>query len=81
MPQSRKRHGHHEYKKAAGIPAAQRTKGRTLWALLFGAFGLIISFFAANNTYWVLAVGALLGAVIGYLVGKRMEQEAIKKEE
>ena len=74
MPQSRKRHGHHEYHKPADIPASQRTKGRITWAILFGVFGLFISFFAAEGNYVVLLIGALVGALIGYFVGKTMEK-------
>jgi len=76
MPQSRKRHGHHEYRKPSDIPAKQRTKGRATWAILFGVFGLLVGFFAAGDNYIVLAVGALLGAIIGYMIGRNMEKEA-----
>jgi len=76
MPQSRKRHGHHEYRKPADIPAKQRTKGRTTLAILFAVFGLIVSYFAAGNNYAALIIGALLGALIGYAVGRSMEKEA-----
>ncbi|MGN6399792.1 MAG: glycine zipper domain-containing protein [Flavisolibacter sp.] len=76
MPQSRKRPGHHEYRKPADIPARQRTKGRTTWAILFGVFGLIVSYFAAGDNYVALIIGALIGALIGYVVGKNMEKEA-----
>lgn len=74
MAQSRKRHGH-TYHKPANIPAKQRTKGRVIFALLFGAFGFIISLFAFNSYVGMLA-GILVGALIGYFVGKQMEQEA-----
>ena len=75
MPQSRKRHGHHEHQHPADIPAAQRTKGRIIWALLLGVFGLIIAWSASNN-YIAIIIGALAGAAIGYFIGKRMEQNA-----
>lgn len=76
MPQSRKRHGHHEYRKPSDIPAKQRTKGRITWAILFGVFGLLISFFAAGSNYIALVIGAFLGAAIGYVIGRNMEKEA-----
>jgi len=75
MPQSRKRHGHH-YQKPSDIPARQRTKGRIIWAILFAVFGLIITFFAAGDSYMALIIGAAIGGVIGYAVGKNMEQAA-----
>ncbi len=77
MPQSRKRHAHHEYQKPADIPATQRTKGRIIWAVLLGAFGLIIAWSASDNNVAVaLVIGALAGAVIGYFIGRRMEENA-----
>ena len=76
MPQSRKRHGHHEYRKPADIPAKQRTRGRITWAILLGVFGLLVGFFAGGDNYIALAIGALIGAVIGYAIGKNMEKEA-----
>lgn len=75
MPRSRKRHGH-EYHKPADIPAKQRTKGRIVWAILFGVFGLGIAFFASSQNYIALAIGGFLGAILGYVVGKNMEKEA-----
>lgn len=77
MPESRKRPGH-QYQKPADIPASQRVRGRVIWALLFGAFGLLIAFFIIDT--WVsLLIGALLGAIIGYYTGKAMEREAKHK--
>jgi len=78
MPQSRKRKGH-AFQKPADIPATQRTKGRYLWALLFGIFGLIMAWFGGGENYPVLVLATLAGGIIGYIVGKKMEQEAGKK--
>lgn len=74
MPQSRKRQGH-KYQKPSDIPASQRTKGRIIWAILFAVFGFVIAFFATDN-YIMLAVAALVAGLIGYTVGKNMEQAA-----
>jgi divalent metal cation (Fe/Co/Zn/Cd) transporter len=74
MPSSRKRQGHH-YQKPAAIPSKQRTDGRTFWAILIGIFGLFIAYFAAGNNAIALAIGALLGAVAGYYIGKSMEKD------
>ena len=79
MPSSRKRHGHHNYQKPASIPTKQRTDGRTFWAILFGIFGLFIAYFAAGNNALVLALGAAVGAVAGYFIGKSMEKDAVHK--
>ena len=76
MPKSRKRHGHHEYRRPSDIPAKQRTKGRVTWAILFGIFGLLVGFFAAGDNYPALVISVLLGAAIGYMIGKNIEKEA-----
>lgn len=77
MPQSRKRHGHH-YQKPADIPSKQRAKGRVIWAILFAVFGFVIALFASDENITALIIGALIGAAIGYLVGKNLEQTASK---
>ena len=76
MPESRKRQGHHEYKKPADIPAKQRAKGRILWAILLGVFGAIISYFAGGGNMIVLIIGAVAGGLIGFFIGKKMEEES-----
>ena len=77
MAKSRTRPGH-KYQKPADIPAKQRTKGRVVWAILFGVFGLAIAFFASNQNYIALVLGGLLGSVLGYIVGKNLEQETAR---
>ena len=47
MPESKKRPGH-PYRQPADIPAKERVKGKILWALLLGVFGLLIAYFAAG---------------------------------
>lgn len=74
MPQSKKRKGH-PFRKPSDIPARQRVKGRTIWALLLAAFGFIIGFFGSNSNYIVMALGLVIGAVAGYFIGKKMEKE------
>lgn len=75
MPQSRNRHGH-DFQKPAAIPARQRVKGRVIWAILFAVFGLLISWFAAGTNYVILTICAIVGAIIGYVIGKKMERDA-----
>ncbi len=74
MPESRKRPGH-LYQKPADIPARQRVKGKTIWALLFGVFGLFISYFAAGINYMILVAATLAAGILGYFIGKKMEKK------
>jgi uncharacterized membrane protein YfcA len=74
MPESRKRPGH-PYQKPADIPARQRVKGRTMWAILFGVFGLLIAYFAVGANYIVLTAVTLVAGIIGYIIGKKMEKK------
>jgi hypothetical protein len=74
MPESRKRPGH-PYHKPADIPASQRVRGRTFWALLFGFFGFFIAFFVAGTYYKILSITTLVSGFIGYLIGKKMEKK------
>ena len=74
MPESRNRPGHH-YHKPADVPAKQRVKGRILWAILLGVFGLLIALFAAGGNYSVLAIVTVISAIVGYLIGQKMEKD------
>jgi hypothetical protein len=76
MPESRKRPGHHDYKKPSSIPSRQRTKGRTIWAVLFAVFAVMFAYFAGGANYILLAVVAVIGGLAGYAVGKSMEKDA-----
>jgi hypothetical protein len=78
MPESRNRPGHHHQKKA-GIPSKQRVKGRVIWAILFAIFGFLIALFAAGENYAAWGIVAAIGAIIGYAIGKSMEQDAAHK--
>lgn len=78
MPRSRKRTGH-RYQKPSDIPSSQRTKGRIIWSILFAVFGLVIAFFASDNNTVALVIGAIVGAAVGYFIGKNMEGAASQK--
>jgi membrane protein YqaA with SNARE-associated domain len=78
MAESRKRKTHQQ-KRTAEIPASQRAKGRVVWAVLIAVFAVIIAYFSAGDDWTVLAIAAIIGAVLGYFIGKSMEQEAAHK--
>jgi hypothetical protein len=75
MPQSRKRRGH-RYQKPSDIPSSQRTKGRIIWAILFAVFGFALAFFGAGGKWAVLIIATVIAGLIGYAIGKNMEQSA-----
>ena len=79
MAQSRKRSGHHPHQKSSAVHARQRTNGRIVWALLFGVFGLLMAFFASDGYYVYLVIGAVLGCLLGYYIGRRMEEDVAHK--
>ncbi len=76
MPLSRKRAGNHQYKPQADIPASQRVKGRVMWAILCAIFAFLFAWFGAGENYIILSLATLSGAVLGYIIGKAMEQDA-----
>ena len=78
MPESRKRPGHHVHHNTSTTPGRPRSKGRIMWAILLGVFGLMVAFFAAGANYVALTAGAVIGALIGYGIGRSMESEARK---
>lgn len=78
MPESRNRPGHPHQKKA-DIPSKQRVKGRVIWAILFAIFGFLMALFAAGENYAVWGIVAAVAAIIGYVIGKNMEQDAAHK--
>lgn len=74
MAENKKRHGH-PYRKPADIPANERVKGKTFWAILLAVFGLLIAWLAAGKNYPVLIISTAGAAVLGWLIGMRMEKE------
>jgi uncharacterized membrane protein YfcA len=74
MPENKKRPGH-PYRKPADIPAKERVKGKTFWAILFAVFGLLIGILAAGANYLVLAIATIAGGIIGFIIGKKMEEK------
>ena len=75
MAQKRKHH-HHATPKHIDIPARQRTKGRIIWAILFAVFAVILTFFATSDSWVALMIAAIIGGLVGYVIGKNMEQAA-----
>ena len=75
MPESRNRPGHHPQQKESAVPASQRVKGRVIWAVLLAVFAGLVALFAAGENFIVLALAVVAGAIIGYILGKKMEKD------
>jgi len=79
MPQSRHRHKHHRQQPhdPARQPHAVKTARRkvvTIMVIFAGILGAIAALIGAGpDPVWLLT-GVLAGAVIGYLIGKRMSR-------
>ena len=78
MPQSRHRHKHPRH--LSGQPQAvkaaprQRRNPVTIMIVFVGLLGAIVALFAAgSDPVWLLA-GVVVGAVVGYFIGKRMSR-------
>ena len=79
MPQSRHRHKHHRPHPAD--PARQthavktaRKNPVTIMIVFVGLLGAIVALFAAgSDPVWLLA-GVVVGALVGYFIGKRMSR-------
>ena len=76
MPESRKRPGHHEHQVPADIPASQRVKGRVIWAILCAVFAFLIAYFGVGENWTVLVIATIVGAFIGFAIGRAMEKQA-----
>lgn len=74
MPASRKRKIPPKTKRSE-VPASQRVRARTIWAILLAIFGMAVAFFASGINYYAIAIGGLIGAFAGYFIGKQMAQD------
>lgn len=78
MPQSRHRHKHHRphpgQPHAVKTAPSQRKNPVTIMVIFVGLLGAIAALFAAgSNPVWLLA-GVVVGALVGYFIGKRMSR-------
>lgn len=79
MPQSRHRHKHHRHQPHDPVrqPHAVKTARRnpvTIMVIFAGILGAIAALIAAGPDLVWLITGVLVGAVIGYFIGKRMSR-------
>ena len=75
MPRSKTRKHHHEHHAPAKAERSQKNRSAVMFAvILCTVIGLGMAFFAAGSDPLWLAVGAVAGAGIGYLVGKQLDR-------
>ncbi|WP_143774484.1 NAD(P)(+) transhydrogenase (Re/Si-specific) subunit beta [Niastella vici] len=79
MPQSRHRHKQHRHHphEPARKPQSVKTARRnpvTIMVIFAGILGIIAALIAAGPDPVWLVTGVLAGAVIGYIIGKRMSR-------
>ena len=74
MPTSRKRKIPPK-RKPSEVPASQRVRPRTIWSILLAIFGIAVAFFATGTNYYAMAIGGIIGAFAGYLIGRQMAQD------
>lgn len=73
MPQSRHRHKHQRHHAAPSHSAKSARKNPITIMVVFGAIlGTIAALLAAGTDPVWLLTGVVVGAVVGYLIGKRM---------
>jgi uncharacterized membrane protein YqgA involved in biofilm formation len=79
MPESRNRHKHHLHHQAPHhAPAKPKRSAALVLAILAAILGLGVAFFAQDADALWMIIGAVSGAVIGYIVGHNMDK-AIEK--
>jgi UDP-N-acetylmuramyl pentapeptide phosphotransferase/UDP-N-acetylglucosamine-1-phosphate transferase len=80
MPKSKQRKHHHEQQQAPNLVKSDKTGSFViLLTIFFALLGMGIAFFATENSILWIAIGAIVGAVAGYLFAKQVERSFSKK--
>ena len=83
MPQTRHRHkGHPHHQPPTHLPARapKKKNAKVILAIFIGLLGIAISFFAGASDATGYVIGGLIGAAVGFLIGRGMDAAAEKKD-
>jgi uncharacterized membrane protein YfcA len=76
----RKKHKSHlkQFRQSQETSAAPNTSGKAAWIIaIAGALaGFAITFFAAGGAIAWIVIVTLIGGVLGYFIGKKMDEDA-----
>jgi outer membrane lipoprotein SlyB len=81
MPESRHRHKPKHHHTAPSISKVKKSKrsAAVVVAIVAAILGLAVTFFTAGGDGYMLLLGTVAGAVLGYLVGHAIEKRFEKR--
>ena len=80
MPHSRHRHKHESHQPHHHpAPPKPTRKATPIVTFLAAIFGLVVAAMASESDWLWMIIGAIVGAVAGYLIGKNIDSAADKK--
>ena len=80
MPHSRHRHKHESHQPHHHPAQPKPTRKATpIVTFLAAIFGLVVAAMASESDWLWMIIGAIVGAVAGYLIGKNIDSAADKK--
>ena len=78
MPTSRHRKKHKQQQHPTPVHAKRRGSAASVMAIAGAIVGLAVTYLASNaNLIWVVII-TILGAIIGFLIGKTLDKAAQK---
>ena len=80
MPTShhRKKHKNHQQQHAHHVPAKRKGSAGSVMAIVGGIVGFAITYLASNANWIWIAIATVIGACIGFSIGKTLDKAAGK---